>query len=751
MTSQLSKKQAATDETRIKHGNRSVFDPCFIRGLTALILSLVLLSSAQGGKVKVWHHDRPEHFDKAQLKHAVVSNEGAVRLSKQLEPLAGLDAAHVWDIVEDKQGNLFVATGNEGKIFQITPQGKVSIACESQDTEVLCLALASDGTIYAGTGPKGRILKLGPDGKTQLLYQTPENYVWSLAIDPANQMIYAGTGSKGRIYRVTPDGKGSVFYSTKQEHIMCLTMDSRGMLYAGSARNGLVYRIDGNGKAFVLYDAPQAEVHHLLATPEGVYACTGSPGRSRGLGGPGGDRLASFSSSVPGVLTSNAKSKDSEKTSKVSKSSEVSTSTSSPSTSSSSEKEKSSGSHSASSPSSGENSIYRICSDGTVREVFREKALLRCLIQQNGKIMVGSGMEGRLFEIDEASKEHSEIARLDHGEIHCLLRRKDGSMVLGTGDPGKLYVLKDQFAGKATVISEMLDAKIISKWGALRWRADVPAGASLTVAVRSGNVAEPDETWSDWSAEEIHPRDAMVTAPTARFLQYRVTLQTTNPAVTPTLHGLSLRYMTTNQAPEVTAIEVPDLDAANLDNPKKIKLKWTAADPNDDELTYNLYVRKAGWKNWVRLEEDFDKKEYEWDTTTTPSGVYHFKVVASDRKDNSAEDALTGERMSGPFVVAHEPPTVTLKVAGIQEDQALIEATAADPFVRLISASFSLNGKKWVNIFPSDGLFDSKTESFRFKTESLKPGTYVLVMRVQDAAGNVGSGDVVFTVRENGP
>ena len=23
---------AATDETRIKHGNRSVFDPCFIRG-----------------------------------------------------------------------------------------------------------------------------------------------------------------------------------------------------------------------------------------------------------------------------------------------------------------------------------------------------------------------------------------------------------------------------------------------------------------------------------------------------------------------------------------------------------------------------------------------------------------------------------------------------------------------------------------------------------------------------------------------
>src|SRR5438132_7282909 len=110
-------------------------------GLAALILNQTFVTSVQAGKVKVWHHDRPEHFDKAQLKQAVVSNEGVVRLSKQLEPLAGLDAAHVWDIVEDKQGNLFVATGNDGKIFQVTPQGKVSIAYESQDAEVLCMAL----------------------------------------------------------------------------------------------------------------------------------------------------------------------------------------------------------------------------------------------------------------------------------------------------------------------------------------------------------------------------------------------------------------------------------------------------------------------------------------------------------------------------------------------------------------------------------------------------------------------------------
>ena len=33
----------------------------------------------------------------------------------------------------------------------------------------------------------------------------------------------------------------------------------------------------------------------------------------------------------------------------------------------------------------------------------------------------------------------------------------------------------------------------------------------------------------------------------------------------------------------------------------------------------------------------------------------------------------------------------------------------------------------------------------------LKPGTYVLVLKVSDAAGNIGSGDVVFTVPAGAP
>src|SRR5581483_622761 len=185
-----------------------------------------------------------------------------------------------------------------------------------------------------------------------------------------------------------------------------------------------------------------------------------------------------------------------------------------------------------------------------------------------------------------------------------------------------------------------------------------------------------------------------------------------------------------------------------LENPRRLKFRWTAQDANEDDLTYSVYVRKDGWAGWVQVEDDLDKPEYEWDTTTTPSGLYRLRVVASDRKDNPDGDALIGERVSAPFVVCHTPPEVSVKVAGFDGDRARVEATAASPLVRLTAASFAVDGKKWVNIFPADGLLDSKAEEFAFQTEGLKPGTHVLVLRVRDAAGNTGSADVVFEVKK---
>jgi hypothetical protein len=705
-----------------------------------------LTAGAEAARVKVWHQHQPAQYAKARLERVVVSSEGTLRLSRQLEPLATLDATHVWDLVEAADGSLVAATGGDGKIFKVTPEGKASLLHTAEHSQVLCLARAADGSIYAGTGPGGQVLRIDPQGQVKVYCATGESYVWSLAIDPRTQAIYAGTGPKGRILRIN-EGKAELFYKTRQDHILALAAGGGGMLYAGTDRGGLVYRIDARGKGFVLYQASQAEVRSIRVVGEAVYVGTSAPTRRQGGSASGSAHERLLSASADKSDKSDSSAADATSTKKDDR--KPAASGKKPRREEE-EEGKGTPAHAPSLPSSGENSVYRIAPDGGVREVFREKAMVLSMLRQGEHFFVGTGMDGQLFEVNEASRERSEIARLDLGQVLCMCRRQDGGIILGTGDPGKLYVLRDRFTARGGVVSEVLDAKIISKWGALRWEGRTPEGTSVSVAVRSGNVAEPDDTWSDWSAEETDAQQATIAVPPARFLQYRVTLATTNPAVTPSVQAVTLRYASTNQAPEITKVEAPDLNAVNLENPKKLRLHWSAQDPNEDELTYQVYVRKEGWKSWVLLEDDLEKTEFEWDTTTTPSGIYRFKVTASDRKDNPETEALTGERASEPFVVSHTPPTVTVKTAGMEGEQVVIEAKASSPLVRLTSASFAVNGKKWVNVFPSDGLFDSKSETFRFKTEALQPGTYVLVLRVRDAAGNSGSSDIVFDVHPHG-
>jgi hypothetical protein len=678
----------------------------------------------------VWHHHAPADHARAKLRQVVVSSEGTVRLSQRLRPLASLDVGHVWDVVEDGDGNLFAAT-DEGKVYRVAADGKTTVVWSEPRSQVLCLAV-DGGVVYAGVGPNGQVLRIGADGTAHVVVETGESYVWGLVVDPRSQDLYVATGPHGRIYRILPGGKPAVFCTLRQEHVLCLARGEDGTLFAGTDRSGVVYKIDASGKPFALFQAPQSEVRRLVVSGGAVYAGTAAPSGRRGSG------LASTSRDLA-AADDNEGGPSSVKASTTSNRRPTATSPKA----STEEKDFPHG-HAASAPSqpaSGENSVYRIALDGGVREVFRHKALVLSLLRSEaGRCFVGTGMEGQLFEVDEASHEHTEVARLDHGQVLCLYRRRDGSIVLGTGDPGGLYLLEDRRAAKGTVVSEVLDAHMVSRWGSLRWEADTPPGTRLTVAVRSGNVAEPDDTWSDWSAEQTDKAQAILESPPARYLQYRVTMTTTNTNATPALKTISLRYMTVNQAPEVLKVEVPDLHAANQESPRKLKFKWTAQDANEDELTYSLYLRKDGWKDWVRLEDDLDKPEHEWDSTTTPDGVYHIKIVASDHKDNAAGDALSGMKVSAPFVVCHTPPAVTVHADG----QGRVTAKAESPLVRLTAAAYAVDGGKWTNVFPEDGIFDSRAEKFTFKTRDLKPGTHVLVLRVRDAAGNTGTADVVF-------
>jgi hypothetical protein len=370
--------------------------------------------------------------------------------------------------------------------------------------------------------------------------------------------------------------------------------------------------------------------------------------------------------------------------------------------------------------------------------------LIYALAWQGERLLVGTGPEGQLYEVRNLGQESAPIARLDNGQILAMLEEPPGDLILGTGDPGTVVRLLPDHVDRGTLISDVHDTKLISRFGALSWRAERPEGTAVTLQARTGNVAEPDATWSAWSSEQADPQAAKALVPPGRFVQYRATLSTCNPGVTPELRSVTLSYQSANLPPEINKIDVPDVGAADgATRQTRLTLRWDVTDPNGDDLNYAVHIRKEGWPEWVQLgTSPLTETNYSWDTTTVPAGLYRVRVTASDRPSNNPDDALSRERTSEPFLVDHEGPDVSIA----PRDRGA-SVTLRDNLTRLVKAAYALDSGDWVPVFPDDGMFDTPGETITIRLPDLKPGTHVLMVRATDAAGNVGTGDARIEAR----
>jgi hypothetical protein len=662
--------------------------------VTLLVLGC-LIPPLWATRMRFWRQHQPAHYEKAVFHNTVLASDGSIRLGRQVKRLAELEAAQLWCLVEDAQGQLYLGSGNEGKIFRVDAAGRVSLLYKSEEPQIFSLAALPDGGIAAGTGPGGLVLEIKPDGNARVLTRTGENYVWSLAYDPRQDVLYAGTGPHGKILRITRSGQSEVLYATRQEHVLALVL-AEHHLYAATAKRGLVLRYDlASRQASVLFEAPHHEIRSLCRVGETIFAGTAVPLKRTASTG------ASSNANVGGQAVK-------------------------------------------------ENVVYAIAPDGSVREIFHDREMILALAAANAdRLLLATGGQGQIIEYDLRQGLFCKLVQLEAPQIPALWRRKDGSVVFASGDPARLYVVQPDYYPQGHVISEVLDARQLSRLVRLHWLATTPPGTQVRVALRSGNTSTPDDTWSPWSAEITESESAALAVPAARFVQYRVTLSTEKPQQTPILHSLSLGYQHVNLPPEITTIEVPDdtesqPESAKAEAARKLRFKWSASDPNEDQLVYDVYFRKEGWSHWVELARDLEKPELEWDSTTVPSGVYRLKVVASDRRENAPTEARQAERISPPFVVDNVPPQVEVRLERWEGEAAWITVQASDNLTRLTQAAWSLDGGKWQPLFPTDGVFDKRNKTFRFRVGPLMTGTHVVLVRVRDAAGNIGTGDIVF-------
>ena len=716
-------------------------------------LSIVVVASGvmpAVAKVETWRQEGPTAFAKCRREGVVISDSGRVRLGHALSNVGSLAAERVWDLAQTPDGVLYAATGDAGKVFRRELKGDApwTVAYDSTDTQVLSLAVLPDGTVYAGSGPHGQIVNLS-DPKHPTSSPGPKvQYIWDLAAD-AHGNLYAATGPDGQLWKQSADGVWSLYFDSKAAHLLCLAINPGGVVFAGSDSEGLIYRVSPDGKATILFDAPQSEVRTLLWGADGaLYA--GTAAEASGGSTSRGSLFVTGRGSVPRFLDGAAPDRgvdvpaggtDDDRpldTVRVQTGSLAQTRPAAP-------RPSSGGSPALRPVSAGDNAVYRLDADGVPHEVLRVKALVHALAWADNRLLVGTGPEGQLYEVRDRGEETAPIAKLDSGQILSLLVRPDGSLIIGTGDPGSVVQLAPGYAAAGTLISEVHDTKLVSRFGSLSWRGDLPPRTSISFETRTGNVGEPDETWSPWSATQSNPTSGMTVAPLARFIQYRAKLTTGDSRRTPDLRSVSLSYRTSNLAPEISRFDVPDLSTADgAARQTRLNLRWDASDPNDDELGFTLKVRKDGWPEWIDLTEvPITEKTFAWDTTAFPSGSYRLKLVASDRLSNRPEDALTRDRESLPFLVDHDSPAVT-----VTPRKSGAEIVLNDQLTRLVKADYSLDGGRWVPIFPDDGLFDTVHEKITLSLPDLKPGVHLVMVRATDSAGNVGAGDALIEVRK---
>ncbi len=103
---------------------------------------------------------------------------------------------YIWAMLFDATGNLFVATGDNGEIFRVTPKGDSKVFFKSDDAHIRSLALDGTGNLIAGSDGSGLIYRISTSGEGLVLYGASKKEITALAVDKAGNIYAAAVGEK---------------------------------------------------------------------------------------------------------------------------------------------------------------------------------------------------------------------------------------------------------------------------------------------------------------------------------------------------------------------------------------------------------------------------------------------------------------------------------------------------------------------------------------------------------------------------
>jgi sugar lactone lactonase YvrE len=235
---------------------------------------------------------------------------------------------YIWALALDAAGNLYVATGDHGQIFRVTPNGEHSLFFKSDEPHIRVLAFDHQGNVIAGSDGSGLIYRITPKGEGFVLYSAPKREITSLAVDndgniyaaaagekraggssPAVSVVIPSGGEKNSesvaakssglppesvtlnsgsasvpggsiIYRISANGSPAPLWNSRDDLVYSLAFDAKGQLLAGTGNRGQVYEISGREDYSELLKAGANQVTALTNAANGaLYASTSNLGK----------------------------------------------------------------------------------------------------------------------------------------------------------------------------------------------------------------------------------------------------------------------------------------------------------------------------------------------------------------------------------------------------------------------------------------------------------------------------------------
>jgi hypothetical protein len=644
--------------------------------------------------------DSIEKLSGGDLKGTSVSSDGVVRAGFTLGSVSLPDTSAVWSLVPFGDGVLAAAT--DGKVMRIAAD-HATLFADTGAAAVTSLAVGAGTTVYAGTIPDGKIFKVS-QGKAELFATLPDVHnVWALAYDRTKGDLFAAVGPEGRVFRIAANGSAAVYLSTDEPNLVSVAIGARGEVYAGSSGRGLLYRITGPGRASVVYDFPgdtATEVRAIALTKSGaLYALD--------------NEYTEPPDPAKRTLTS-------------------ARSAAAPST--------------AARPKPGKGALYRFDAKDRPEKMMHhdEFHYMSLALDDAGRPYVGTGLEGRVYSVDDAHVV-TLVADTDERQVGALLLTGGGkapvSGFVASSDPAVVHRILGRGGVDSVWTSKPLDAGLRARFGHLSWRAT----GAVEVSTRTGNTAVPESTWSEWSAPIAN--SAVITSPPGRYVQVRARWSADPTAE---LSDVLVPFVTENVRPVVLEVGAQPRTAAH--EPKEglppsggeppkhdsvVKVSWKVDNPDNDQLRYRVAFKREGqnqWRDVVRPEEVFTKSEVDWETLALPEGKYRLRVEASDEIANPPETVQKHALESAPVVVDNTPPVFrALTLTGRR-----LRARVTDGVGPIARVELTIDGKlEWRPLAAADGVFDSPDEEVDSDITSLvPPGSHIIAVRAFDEAGN---------------